>query len=265
LTKVDLRLSTCNINEPNLLWRKRMTMLGSDLARAIMAPQQKMAVWIKGHTIPGLDPAVWRRDDDGNTIRYPDYGDRNAYFGWEIDAFLRAMLTLSVEPTTTTFRICGLCIAPTKPPSPRADPSKRIRCRGQRIQVWVSTSGSWRPSNKGEFKVAYRINDQPPVEEQWAAFSGGPGAVLKGDVDRFLRSLPDHTRIGFHPGRALRSCSLEISPKRRPADSFCGLRGWSHARGRCWPLFPYGTLRRFPCGCRTQREWWPLPVSDAIP
>jgi hypothetical protein len=63
-----------------------MTMLGSNLARAIMAPEQKkMAVWIKGHTIPGLDPAVWRRDDDGNTIRYPDYGDRDAHFGWEID------------------------------------------------------------------------------------------------------------------------------------------------------------------------------------
>src|SRR3989440_230800 len=45
-----------------------------------------------------------------------------------------------------------------------APSSFAIRCRGQRTEVLVSTIGSWRPSNSGELKVVYRINDQPAVE-----------------------------------------------------------------------------------------------------
>ena len=70
-----------------------------------------------------------------------------------------------------------------------APSSFAIRCRGQRIDLLVSTVGSWRPSNKGEFKVAYQIDNQPIVEQQWAALAGGRGAVLKGDVSRFLQAL----------------------------------------------------------------------------
>jgi hypothetical protein len=43
--------------------------------------QRKLAVWSKGHIIQGHDPAGWRRDDFGRTIRYADYGDRSQY-GW---------------------------------------------------------------------------------------------------------------------------------------------------------------------------------------
>jgi hypothetical protein len=78
-----------------------------------------------------------------------------------------------------------------------APSSFAIRCRGARIELLVSTIGSWRPSNNGEFKVAYRIDDQPAVEEQWAAFAGGRGAIFKGEVTRFLRPLREEGRLSI--------------------------------------------------------------------
>lgn len=42
-------------------------------------------VWLKGHIIPGYDPAVWRRDDFGNVMRFTDHGNRNSDYGWERD------------------------------------------------------------------------------------------------------------------------------------------------------------------------------------
>jgi hypothetical protein len=79
-----------------------------------------------------------------------------------------------------------------------APSSFAMRCRGARTELLVSTAGSWRPSNNGEFKVSYRINDQPAVEERWAAIAGGRSAVFQGgDVIQFLRSLPERGRITF--------------------------------------------------------------------
>jgi hypothetical protein len=72
-----------------------------------------------------------------------------------------------------------------------------IRCRGQRIEVLVSTSGSWRPSNNGEFRVAYQINDQPAIEERWVAVPGGHSAVSRGNVTQFLRSLEKPGRLSI--------------------------------------------------------------------
>jgi hypothetical protein len=46
--------------------------------------QKKLAVWNNGHIIQGYDPAVWRHDDFGRTIRYGDYGDRGSLHGWEL-------------------------------------------------------------------------------------------------------------------------------------------------------------------------------------
>ena len=43
------------------------------------------AVWDKGIITPGQDPWEWRKDDYGNWIRFPDYGNRDSVFGWEID------------------------------------------------------------------------------------------------------------------------------------------------------------------------------------
>jgi 5-methylcytosine-specific restriction endonuclease McrA len=49
---------------------------------------KRRQVWAKGHIMtdrPDLDPNEWRRDDFGWIIRYSEYGDRNAAYGWEID------------------------------------------------------------------------------------------------------------------------------------------------------------------------------------
>jgi hypothetical protein len=79
-----------------------------------------------------------------------------------------------------------------------APSSFAMRCRGARTELLVSTAGSWRPSGNGEFKVSYRINDQPAVEERWAAVAGGRSAVFQGsDVIQFLRSLPERGRISI--------------------------------------------------------------------
>lgn len=45
----------------------------------------KLQVWNKGVAIQGLDPAMYRRDACGATMRYSDHGNRNAAQGWEID------------------------------------------------------------------------------------------------------------------------------------------------------------------------------------
>jgi hypothetical protein len=45
--------------------------------------QGKLAVWSKGHIIQGYDPAVWRHDDFGRTIRYADYRDLRSQYGWQ--------------------------------------------------------------------------------------------------------------------------------------------------------------------------------------
>jgi hypothetical protein len=45
--------------------------------------QKKLAVWDKGHVIPGHDPAVWRHDDFGRTIRYGDF-QHPSQFGWDM-------------------------------------------------------------------------------------------------------------------------------------------------------------------------------------
>ncbi len=42
-------------------------------------------VWLKGHPQPDVDPALWRKDDFGNWIHFPDYGDRLSPWGWEKD------------------------------------------------------------------------------------------------------------------------------------------------------------------------------------
>jgi hypothetical protein len=52
---------------------------------AALTGDRKSLVWAKGHEIPGMDPAEWRRDAFGHVICFSDYGDRNSATGWEID------------------------------------------------------------------------------------------------------------------------------------------------------------------------------------
>ena len=42
-------------------------------------------VWSLGHEIPNYDSNVWRRDDNGDVIKFSEYGNRDSEFGWEID------------------------------------------------------------------------------------------------------------------------------------------------------------------------------------
>lgn len=41
-------------------------------------------VWDKGKPVRGQNPDSWRRDADGNKIRFGSYGTEGEY-GWEID------------------------------------------------------------------------------------------------------------------------------------------------------------------------------------
>lgn len=56
------------------------------------ALSERHAVWSKGHIIPDADPAIWRKDDYGDVIRYSDYGDRSSPFGWEKDHIVESAL-----------------------------------------------------------------------------------------------------------------------------------------------------------------------------
>lgn len=47
--------------------------------------QTKLAVWAKGTTIEGYNPAVWRRDGLGRYMQYAEHGNRQSDSGWEID------------------------------------------------------------------------------------------------------------------------------------------------------------------------------------
>lgn len=70
-----------------------------------------------------------------------------------------------------------------------------IRCRQQRTELLVSTSGSWRAMRGDRFVVDYAINDQAAVKMRWLASEDGRAAIYDDDVVRFLRSLPDGGRI----------------------------------------------------------------------
>ena len=41
-------------------------------------------IWDKGAKIPGKDPDLYRRDDEGNEIYKPSYG-KNGEKSWEVD------------------------------------------------------------------------------------------------------------------------------------------------------------------------------------
>ncbi len=42
------------------------------------------AAWERATTVRGEDPDVWRRDEQGNLIRWGSYGTEGKY-GWEVD------------------------------------------------------------------------------------------------------------------------------------------------------------------------------------
>lgn len=85
-----------------------------------------------------------------------------------------------------------------------APSSLAIHCRAQRTELIISTTGSWKQATDGEVKVAYRINEEPPVEQRWRPAEAGRSLVFQGDVVGFLRSMPDggQIRIKVYAGKS---------------------------------------------------------------
>ena len=46
---------------------------------------ERLAVWNKGHVVPGENPDFIRSDDFGNLMSYSHYGNSASEYGWEID------------------------------------------------------------------------------------------------------------------------------------------------------------------------------------
>jgi hypothetical protein len=61
--------------------------LGNILSQYQSPESKKLAVWQKGRVAPGYDPAVWRHDENGNPIKYDEYGNRSSMHGWEMDHY----------------------------------------------------------------------------------------------------------------------------------------------------------------------------------
>src|SRR5260370_19848865 len=76
-----------------------------------------------------------------------------------------------------------------------APSSLAIHCRARRTELIVSTTGSWKQATDGEVKVVYRINEEPPVEQRVRPAETGRSLAFRGDVVRFLRSMPDSGQI----------------------------------------------------------------------
>jgi len=73
--------------------------------------------------------------------------------------------------------------------SPDAPSALAIHYRARRTELTISTTGSW--ATDGEVKVAYRINEEPSVEQRWRVAETGRSLAFAGDVVRFLRAMPD--------------------------------------------------------------------------
>ena len=76
-----------------------------------------------------------------------------------------------------------------------APSSLAIRCRAQHTELMISTMGSWNPATGGDVKVVYRINEEPPVEQNWKPAETGKSLAFPGDVVRLLRSMPDNGQL----------------------------------------------------------------------
>ncbi len=45
----------------------------------------KKSVWEKGTAIPDFSKDIWRYDKCGDIMKWPEHGNRNSQYGWEID------------------------------------------------------------------------------------------------------------------------------------------------------------------------------------
>ncbi len=54
------------------------------VARPIPRPLPVAAIWLRGRPVRGIDARVWRLDHLGRVMRFADYGDGSAHYGWRI-------------------------------------------------------------------------------------------------------------------------------------------------------------------------------------
>jgi hypothetical protein len=70
-----------------------------------------------------------------------------------------------------------------------------IQCRGGRSEMVIRSAPLMRRAE--DHVVSYAVNDAPPVTVTSGLSSSGSGIGLKGDVERFLLSLPAEGAIAF--------------------------------------------------------------------
>jgi hypothetical protein len=76
-----------------------------------------------------------------------------------------------------------------------APSSLAIRCRANRTELMISSTGPSKQITDGEVKVVYQINNEPSVDQRWRSAEGGRRLAFSGDVVRLLRSMPDGGRL----------------------------------------------------------------------
>jgi hypothetical protein len=99
----------------------------------------------------------------------------------------------TTSPVDYSPQISASISAPAQ--SENAPRALAFHCRQNRAALTLSTTGSWRASSNNEFRVDYRVNEQPTIEERWSASAGGRIATYRGDVLKFLQSLPGNGQI----------------------------------------------------------------------
>lgn len=100
-----------------------------------------------------------------------------------------------ISETTSPVDYSPQIVAVTKAHSSSRDApaSLTVRCRARRTELTISTVGFRRQD--GEVTVAYRINEEPPVEARWKPADDGRSLAFPGDVVRLLRSMPTSGQI----------------------------------------------------------------------
>ena len=107
----------------------------------------------------------------------------------------RWIISETTSPVHYTPQISAAVISQAA--AENAPTSLTIHCRRQRAELSVSTAGMWKASSADEFRVSYRVNEGPVIEERWASAAGGRTALFKGDALQWLQKLPEGGLISF--------------------------------------------------------------------
>ena len=97
-----------------------------------------------------------------------------------------------------------------------APSSLAIHCHARRMELTISTTGSWKQATDGQVKAVCRINEEPSVEQRWRVEETGRSLTFPGDIVRLLRSMPDS-------GQMLVEAYAGKGPPRESAFQLVGL------------------------------------------